>query len=224
MAVFDKEAENYDEWYVSKLGRFVDEVESSCAFGLFDIPKGSRILEVGCGTGNFSIKLAKMGYEVVAIDVSEEMLLLAREKAKVENLSIEFHKLDICENEFEDGSFDGIFSMAVFEFIPDSLSAMDQMMRTLRSEGQLIIGTINRDSAWGDFYESEYVKENSVFKNANLKSMDEMKNMYSENLNATSQCLFISPLVSEEDITMEDEMRLREEGEKGGFICLKWIK
>ena len=35
--------------------------------------KGMRILDVGCGTGNFSIKLAKMGLDVTGIDVSEKM-------------------------------------------------------------------------------------------------------------------------------------------------------
>ncbi|TCS85230.1 methyltransferase family protein, partial [Keratinibaculum paraultunense] len=39
-------------------------------------------MDVGCGTGNFSIKLAKMGCEVVGIDVSKEMLKVAEEKAK----------------------------------------------------------------------------------------------------------------------------------------------
>ncbi|WP_132029753.1 class I SAM-dependent methyltransferase, partial [Keratinibaculum paraultunense] len=41
-----------------------------------------KVLDVGCGTGNFSIKLAKMGCEVVGIDVSKEMLKVAEEKAK----------------------------------------------------------------------------------------------------------------------------------------------
>ncbi|MEA3422279.1 MAG: methyltransferase domain-containing protein [Bacillota bacterium] len=40
-------------------------------FALLDAPKGSRILDVGCGSGNYSIKLAELGYEVVGIDLSQ---------------------------------------------------------------------------------------------------------------------------------------------------------
>ena len=40
-----------------------------------------RLLEIGCGTGDEALELAKRGCEVVAIDPSEEMLNLARRKA-----------------------------------------------------------------------------------------------------------------------------------------------
>lgn len=39
MAIFDKEAKIYDEWYKSKLGNFVDEAETRCVFDLFKAKK-----------------------------------------------------------------------------------------------------------------------------------------------------------------------------------------
>ena len=44
--------------------------------------KHHRVLDVGCGTGNFSLKLAGYGCEVTGIDLSEEMLAQARHKAE----------------------------------------------------------------------------------------------------------------------------------------------
>ncbi|MBQ1188434.1 MAG: methyltransferase domain-containing protein [Peptococcaceae bacterium] len=42
---------------------------------------GKRLLDLGCGTGSISIPLAQKGYQVTGVDLSEEMLAVAREKA-----------------------------------------------------------------------------------------------------------------------------------------------
>ncbi|MBN2259698.1 MAG: methyltransferase domain-containing protein [Clostridiales bacterium] len=224
MSMFDNEASTYDSWYKTKLGSFVDLVESQCAFELLDLPKGSKILDVGCGSGNFSIKLAKMGFKVTGIDLSVDMLKVAREKAKSENVEIDFLQMNVYDLKFENQSFDGVFSMAAFEFIPDSSRALDEMMRVLKIGGQLIIGTIHKESAWGKMYLSVEMQENSVFKHANLKTMEEMKMFFTKNLVDSKECLFIPPVIDEDKISMEMDQLLKTEGNRGGFICLKWIK
>jgi len=52
--------------------------------------KNARILDVGCGTGRHAIELAKRGYSVVGIDLSESMLAHARKKAEAEKVSVLF--------------------------------------------------------------------------------------------------------------------------------------
>ena len=61
MTFFDEIVDRYDNWYQSPLGRFADDVETRLAFDLFKPLKGMKILDAGCGTGNFSIKLAEAG-------------------------------------------------------------------------------------------------------------------------------------------------------------------
>jgi 2-polyprenyl-3-methyl-5-hydroxy-6-metoxy-1,4-benzoquinol methylase len=56
--------------------------------------KATRILDIGCGTGRHSIELAKRGYPVVGIDLSESLLKRAREKASERKLQIVFQKHD----------------------------------------------------------------------------------------------------------------------------------
>lgn len=79
--IFDEEkVAEYDAWYDTELGNFVDEVETELAFSLFTPEPESKVLDVGCGTGNFSIKLARKGLEVVGVDVSHPMIEKARKR------------------------------------------------------------------------------------------------------------------------------------------------
>lgn len=223
MAIFDKEALSYDSWYTSKLGGFVDEVETKLAFSLFKVSEGMRILDIGCGTGNFSIKLARMGCRVVGVDVSGEMLSQARDKAEKEGLDIEFYNMDVYNLAFEDRSFDGAFSMAAFEFISEPERALKEIFRVVRDKGNILVGTINKDSKWGDLYMSEYFQENTVFKHADFKTLEDFNAIRAENLVKTGECLFIPPDASEEDINPEMEKKLSRI-ERGGYICALWVK
>lgn len=224
MAIFDKEAKMYDDWYKTKLGNFVDEVETKCILDLFKVEKGMKVLDVGCGTGNFSIKLAKMGCEVVGIDVSKEMLKVAEEKAKKEGLNIKFYNMDVYDMKFEDNCFDGVISVTAFEFLKDPEKAIEEMFRVLKPNGYLLIGTINKDSAWGEMYLSKEFQENSVFKYANFKTVEDMKSYKKDHLVDIKECLFIPPTIEEEYISMEKERELSKEGKRGGFICALWKK
>lgn len=80
MALFNGEAEDYDKWYETKIGEHADRVETECALSLFKVEPGMRLLDVGCGTGNFSIKLARQDASVVGVDISREMLVIAEKK------------------------------------------------------------------------------------------------------------------------------------------------
>jgi ubiquinone/menaquinone biosynthesis C-methylase UbiE len=223
MAVFDKIADSYDSWYLTKMGSFVDRVETELAFGMFDCYPGMKVLDVGCGTGNFSIKLAQQGCKVTGIDISDEMLDIARGKAKELNLDIEFYNMDVYKLQLEEGSFDAAFSMAAFEFIEKPLAALDEMMRVVKAGGQVFIGTISGDSKWGELYLSEPMRSNSIFKYACFKTLEELRHLKPEKLINSGQCLFIPPYIEEDKISMATESLLSKT-EKGGYICALWKK
>ena len=223
MKVFDKESKLYDSWYETKMGAFADQVQTELAFSLFKPEKGMSVLDVGCGTGNFSIKLAKMGLNVTGIDVSDNMLDVARDKAKKGGLSIDFINMDARDMIFEDESFDGVISMAAIEFIQESEKVLNEMFRVVKKGGKIVIGTINRDSKWGELYLGRAFQENSVFKYASFKTMDELINLSSQKPEATGQCLFIPPDASEDKISPDIEKQLADT-ERGGFLCALWIK
>lgn len=223
MAIFDREASTYDDWYRTKLGAFIDKVETDLAFDLFPAKPGMMVLDVGCGTGNFSIKLAKKGCKVVGIDISEEMLDIAREKVRQQGLNIRFYQMDVYDLQFPDEHFDAIFSMAAFEFVRQPEKALEEMFRVAKQGAPVLVSTINRDSRWGELYLSEEFQKNTVFKYADFKTLEDLKRLKSSNLVKTGECLFIPPDIDERDIGMEKEKKLAA-SERGGFICALWQK
>ena len=56
--------------------------------------KSTKILDIGCGTGRHSIELAKRGYSVTGVDLSESQLGRAKEKAKEQGQEVDFQLSD----------------------------------------------------------------------------------------------------------------------------------
>lgn len=224
MTIFDEEAEHYDKWYETKMGAHADKVETECAFRLFKVEPGMRILDVGCGTGNFSLKLAQKGALVTGVDSSREMLEVARKKAKKKKLDIIYKEMDAQKLGFSDDNFDAVLSMAALEFVSDYPEMISEMFRVCKKGGSILVGTINRDSAWGKLYQQAGSQEpTSVFRHAHLRTPAELRKVNSEALVEIKECLFIPPDLSEADINLAQEEKYSRYT-SGGFFCALWKK
>ncbi len=220
MAIFDQDASDYDSWYKTKLGKFVDTVETNLAFDMLKPQKGQRILDAGCGTGNFSLKLARKGCIVTGIDVSQNMLNIAKMKAENDQIKIDFHKMDMHELTFPDEYFHSAISITAFEFLHSPKKALNELFRVVKKGGNILIGTINRDSKWGKAYSSQ---KQSVYRHASFKTIECMKNLRKDKLVDIRQCLFIPPDTHEKYLGLDLEKQLAFK-ERGGFICALWKK
>lgn len=109
-----------------------------------------KVLDIGCGPGFFSILLAQMGYEVTAVDYTENMLLEAKKNAKHYNVDVNFFRMDAQKLTFADESFDFVISRNVLWNLEEPGQAYKEWLRVLKKGGSLM----NCD---GNFY--YYVKD-----------------------------------------------------------------
>ena len=137
--------EDYDSWYKKEPGKTIDLIETDCILSLLFPVEGSRILDVGCGTGNFTKKLLCLGFDVVGLEPDEKM----RKKAIKKGLKcVE----GVAESiPFEDNSFDAVISIAAIEFFQDKIKALNEMLRVARKGGKVVIATIT--GQWAKYYE-----------------------------------------------------------------------
>lgn len=103
---------------------------------LVDSLKGipcNTVLDLGCGTGKLTSKIAEFANKVIGIDASPAMVA----KAKATYPSIEFAVMDACSLQWEN-YFDVVFSNAVFHFIQTQDILLDNIHKVLLKNGLLI--------------------------------------------------------------------------------------
>lgn len=221
--VFDQFYRDYDSWYHTKIGAFVDTIETETAFRLLQPQNGEKILDLGCGTGNFSLKLSKMGCQVTGVDISRNMLNLAREKASRLSSSARFLEMNGYQLQFEDQSFDSVLSMAAFEFISQPEIVFKELWRVIKPGGFIVIGTIQKGGAWAQLYSSDLCK-GTAYEQAQFKEKEELIALSPQNLTAEDECLFIPPGLPEEEYNLQTEKMMRKKEKIGGFLCVAFQK
>jgi len=105
-------------------------------------PKNGKILDSGCGTGNFSIGLGLRGYNVEGIDISRAMLQRARLKKKKAGLeNVEFKEWDIEKGLafYPDGNFDCVISVHALYTLREPEAAIREYLRVLKPSGHFIM-------------------------------------------------------------------------------------
>jgi len=112
-----------------------------------------RLLEVGAGTGGDSLFFKENGLEVIATDLSAEMVALCRAKG------INAYEMDFLSLEFPDESFDAVYAMLCLLHVPDA--DLDLVLRRLkallRPDGLLFIGAYGGTGEEGTRPEDDHV-------------------------------------------------------------------
>lgn len=169
------EPKDYDAWHDSPLGKASDRLERELFFSMVDVKQGERVLDAGCGTGIYSIELARRGGRVQAIDTSPEMIGQARIKALKEGLHIDFIKADALKLPFPDGHFDLVISVCMLCFIKEREAALLEMKRVLKPGGRIAIALLNRWSPWALLRRAKSLIRNTVYNKADFLTPAEVE-------------------------------------------------
>jgi ubiquinone/menaquinone biosynthesis C-methylase UbiE len=113
---------------------------------------GKRVLDAGCGEGFLSRLVAKRGASVLAVDLAEKMLTIARERTPIE-LEIDYRHANLENLDgLQSGSFDLVLSSMVIQDLPDYEAAIAEIFRVLRSGGRCVMAVahpcFSSDGAW----------------------------------------------------------------------------
>jgi SAM-dependent methyltransferase len=108
--------------------------------------RGRRLLEVGCGIGVDSIQLAKRGFHVTAVDLTENALAVATEFAVQRGVDIDFRLGNAEGLDFPNQAFDVVYSFGVLHHTPDIERSVAEVHRVLREGGTAYVMLYARNS------------------------------------------------------------------------------
>ena len=126
---------DYEEW-----ARYLDDL-----LRRFACP-GKVLVDLGCGTGNITIPLARLGWQVTGLDRSEAMLEEARQKSAVFGVQVEWLRRDMTQPELADLAPQAVIAtFDAFNYIlePEALQMMLQELYWSMAEGGLLIFDLN---------------------------------------------------------------------------------
>lgn len=122
---------------------------------------GERVLDVACGTGNTALAARARGAEVTGLDLTPELLAVAREREAAEGLSgVNWEEGDAENMPFEDASFDVVVSSCGLMFAPDQQRVAAEVARVTRPGGRVAIQAWTLEGGVGRMFQvvSRYVQ------------------------------------------------------------------
>ncbi len=169
---YEKLFDNYGEKYDKEI--FTQGTIGECDFieTEMNFDKSMKILDVGCGTGRHSIELSKKGYLITGIDLSESQLEKAREKAKANNIKIDFLKHDARNLPFEN-QFDVAIMLCeggfpLMETDEMNFEILKNVTKSLKNSAKFMFTTLNGlfplYHSINDFHASDSNEEGTHYK------------------------------------------------------------
>ena len=135
---YDSIADVYDHHYDHNRGKRYHMHVSSRLMG--PLPRGGRLLDIGCGTGLFVEKYIKNGGTAVGLDISGKMITQAHRRCPTSEFIVGTGE----KIPFSDRSFEAVSSLLVFSYVKDPHAMLNESYRVLKPGGVLSICTLGK--------------------------------------------------------------------------------
>ena len=124
------------------------KIEVALSLGRFAL--GSRLLEIGCGTGDYTFLLARRGFAMIGADLSPGSISAAHDKAAVLGVPGVSFVVSDAEglSEIAGESMDGAVSFSALRYVPDIRKALAAVHRVLRPDAAAVLDFPNRYCPW----------------------------------------------------------------------------
>jgi SAM-dependent methyltransferase len=132
-------------WEKGDFTRIADTMRASgeAFVGELGIQKGLRVLDLGCGDGTTAVPEAKLGADVLGVDIARNLVEAGNRRAKELGLAnLRFQEGDATNlSGLADGSFDLVVSIFGAMFAPKPFDVAKEMVRVTRRGGRIVMGT-----------------------------------------------------------------------------------
>lgn len=161
VSAFDPELESLKTrlkkiWMAGDYDRFSRHMERGARefYERLQLSPGSRLLDVGCGSGQLALMAAKDGLEVTGVDIAGNWVERARARAQAEGLRARFEEADAEALPFEDASFDVVSSLIGAMFAPRPELVAKELLRVCVPGGTIAMANWTPEGFIGQMFKT----------------------------------------------------------------------
>lgn len=188
----------YDAWYKTPLGSLCGRLEKEAVFGLFK-PDG-LVLDIGCGTGNYTLELLRRNVRAIGIDSAFDMVMFAKNKITANGFKPLLVVGSAEQLPFKDNSFNSVLEVTALCFIEHTEAVIKESFRVLKPKGTITIGELNRFSYWAFLRRLKGLLKKSIYRQARFFTIKELSRLLEtagfKDLKWSS-CIYFPPINAE---------------------------
>ena len=139
----DKMRNYIGHWAYKTLGtlNFIRQIEWRNMLDWLEPKEGEKILDIACGGGALSLKIAEKGFEVYGVDLLEDAINRAKRLAEREKIACAFKVGNAEDLPYPDRYFDKAVCSSSLEHFKDDIKALKEMHRVLKPSGSVVLTT-----------------------------------------------------------------------------------